>query len=95
MADQITVLRERDMTKIQGLGKRSAESAIKILPRLFALPIVNVQTSKDWNGYTRDGAYKTINRFIDLGILVPKDVDKKYGQSSVYKEYLDIFTFKP
>jgi Fic family protein len=73
MADQITALREKDMSLVQGLGKRSAESAIKILTRLYAQPIVNVHTIQDWTNFTRDGAYKTIARLVDLGILVPKD----------------------
>ena len=34
---------------------------------------------------------KNINRFIEMGILVPKDKDKKYGQSYIYKKYTDIF----
>ena len=91
MADQITALREKDMTLVQGLGKRSAESAIRILTRLFAQPIVNVKTIQDWTNFTRDGAYKTIARLVDLGILVPKDIDIKYGQSYIYKDYIKIF----
>ena len=31
------------------------------------------------------------NRFIEMGILSPKDKDKKYGQSYIYKKYTDIF----
>jgi Fic family protein len=89
----ITVLREKDMAKIQTLGKRAAESACQILPRLFGQPIVNVATIQKWTGFnTRAGAQIVINRFIELGILIPKDKDKKYGQFYVYKEYLDIFT---
>jgi predicted transcriptional regulator len=91
MADQITALREKDMSLVQGLGKRSAESAIKILTRLYAQPIVNVHTIQDWTNFTRDGAYKTIARLVDLGILVPKDIDIKYGQSYIYKDYIKIF----
>ena len=91
IAEKITSLREEDRSMVQSLGKRAAESATKILPRLYAQPIVNVNTIKQWTGYTRDGAYKTITRFVALGILTPKDVDKKYGQSYMYKRYLDIF----
>jgi len=94
IAERITSLREEDMLKIQGLGKRSSESGVKVLSRLFAQPIVNVNTIKNWTGFTRDGAYKTINRFIDLGILEPKELDKKYGQSYAYKRYLEIFDYQ-
>ena len=88
---KITALREKDMEKIQVLSKRASESAIKILPRLFAQPIVTNATIQKWTSYSRPGAQAIINRFIDIGILKPKDRDKKYGQSYVYKKYLDIF----
>ena len=89
---KITVLREKDMAKIQTLGKRASESAVQVLPRLYGQPIINVATIQKWTGFTtRAGAQIVINRLIDRGILTPKDIDKKYGQSYVYKEYLDIF----
>ena len=88
---KITLLREKDMAKIKTLGKRASESAIQVLPRLYGQPIVNVAIIQKWTGFTRAGAQIVINRFINKGILIPKDKDKKYGQSYVYKEYLDIF----
>jgi Fic family protein len=88
---EITILREKDMAKIQTLGKRASESAVKVMPKLYVLPIVNLATIQEWTGFTRAGAQTVINRFIEKGILVPKDKDRKYGQSYVYKEYLDIF----
>jgi len=90
---KVTALREKDMAKIQNLGKRAAESACLVLPRLYGQPIVNVATIRKWTGFsTRAGAQIVINRFIDQGILIPKAKDIKYGQSCVYKEYLAIFT---
>ncbi|MGD0855156.1 MAG: Fic/DOC family N-terminal domain-containing protein [Dehalococcoidia bacterium] len=89
---RITVLREKDMAKVQALGKRASESAMRVLPKLYGQPIINVSTIQKWTGFTRAGAQTVINRFIEQGILSPKDKDKKYGQSYVYKEYLDIFT---
>jgi Fic family protein len=95
MVGKITVLREKDMAKIQTLGKRASESAINVLPRLYGQPIVNVATIQKWTGFqSRAGVQTVINRFIEKGILTPKDKDIKYGQSYVYKEYLDIFTGK-
>ena len=92
---KITVLREQDMAKIQTLGKRASESAIMVLPRLYGQPIVNVSTIQKWTGFrTRTGAQIVIDRFIEKGILIPKDKDIKYGQSYVYKRYLDIFVGK-
>lgn len=88
---KITTLREKDILIIQKLGKRSSESAAAVLPKLYGQPIVNVATVQKWTGFTRAGAQTVINRLIEQGILSPKDKNKKYGQSYVYKEYLDIF----
>lgn len=88
---KITVLREKDMEKVQSFGKRASESAIVILPKLYGQPIVNYAVIQKWTGFTRAGAQTVIERFIKIGILEPKDKDKKYGQSYMYKKYLDIF----
>jgi Fic family protein len=91
IVDKITELRERDYGKIQQLGKRAAESAMLVMPRLYRQPIVNVSTLQQWTGFSRPGAQEVINRFIKMKILFKKDKDVTYGQSYVYKEYLDIF----
>jgi len=88
---KITKLRENDILKIQVLGKRASESAIKVLPRLYEQPVVNVATVQKWTGFTRAGSQTVIDRFMDMKILIYKDEDKKYGQSYIYKEYVDIF----
>lgn len=93
--DSITKLREEDMKKIQGLGKRSAESTIAVLPELYKQPIVNNALIQRWTGFTRKGAQIVIDRLIKIEILTSKDKDKKYGQSYVYKKYLDIFNKEP
>jgi len=93
IVENITALREKDMAKIHTLGKRASESAVLVLPQLYGQPIVNVATIQKWTGFnTRAGAQNVIHRFIEKCILTPMDEDKKYGQSYVYKEYLDIFT---
>jgi hypothetical protein len=76
---------------VQTLGKRSAESAALMLPKLYGQPVVNVALVQKWTGFTRAGAQTVINRFMEMGILSPKDIDKKYGQSYIYKKYIDIF----
>jgi Fic family protein len=94
IAGKMTILREKDMLKIQSLGKRAAESACLVLPRLYGQPIVNVATIQKWTGFSRPGSQIVIDRLMDKGILTTKDKGKKYGQYYVYKEYLDIFTGK-
>lgn len=88
---KITDLREKDMQKIQKLGTRASESAVSILPKLYGQPIVNVALVRRWTGFTRAGAQRVIDRFIEMDILIPKDKDKKYGQSYEYRRYLSIF----
>jgi Fic family protein len=89
---KITVLREHDIGNISTMNKTSSESAMKILPKLFAQPIVTVGIVKKWAGFTtRTGAQKLIDRFIEKGILEIKDETKKYGRTYVYRKYVDIF----
>jgi len=88
---KITILREKDLLKIQTLGKRASESATLVLPKLYAQPIVTVSIVQKWTGFTRAGTQTVIDRFIQMGILTPKDKGKKYGQLYMYKNYIDIF----
>ncbi len=88
---QINILRDEDMTKIQGLGKTAAASAIKVMPQLFKLPIVNVHIVQSWTGFTKQGAQNVIDRFMELGILQLKDEHVSYDRSFIYKRYVDIF----
>lgn len=94
IVDKITVLREKDMLKIHALGHRASESAMLVLPRLYAQPIITVRVIKEWTGFTYAGAQRVIDRFIKIGILTPKDTNKVYGQSYMYKKYIDIFDNK-
>lgn len=88
---KISKLRERDILLIQSMDKRSSKSAIAVLPKLFALPIIDVPIIQKWTGFTRNGAQKLIDRFVDLKILHIRDADKKYKKSYLYKDYIDIF----
>ena len=88
---KITKLRERDILQIQSMDKRSSKSAILVLPKLFVLPIIDVSTIQKWTSFSRNGAQKLIDRFVDLGILYLRDTNKKYNKSYIYKDYVDIF----
>jgi Fic family protein len=90
-SQKITALRLEDMEKIQSLSKTSSESGVTVLRKLFELPIVNVNTIKEWTGFTRQGAQRVIDRFVELGILEQKDKNETYGRSFIYRRYVDIF----
>lgn len=88
---QITRIRDRDTLKIQTLSKRSSESAVLVLPKLYQLPIVTTRNVREWTGFTRAGAQRVIDRFVELGILVPR-AEESTLQSYIYKDYVEIFT---
>jgi Fic family protein len=91
IVDKITLLRSKDTIKIQKLGKRASESASLVLPKLYVQPIININVIQKWTGFTRAGAKTVVDRFIKMGILLPKNKDKRYGQSYIYKEYIEVF----
>ena len=88
---KIRQLRDSDMTKIQALAKRESESGVLILSNLFGSPIVNTRKIMDWTGFTRAGAQRVIDRFIDLGILNPQEEKGTYDRSYIYQTYVNIF----
>jgi Fic family protein len=88
---KITALREADMRKIQGLGKREASSGVIFLKNLFKNPIASASTVVASMKFSRAGAGKLIDRFVSLGILEPFDENSKYGKIYIYRKYINIF----
>lgn len=87
---KITALRDRDFAKMQKLGRKSAESTLEIVRKLFSQPIVGVAEIMKWTGFTPQGAYNMIERLKGLKILEPLG-DADYGQKYVYADYYEIF----
>ncbi|MBP9718927.1 MAG: Fic family protein [Candidatus Levybacteria bacterium] len=90
-SNKIMDLREKDMDKIHSLG-RGAPTGVKILQNLFKLPIVDAKKIAEWSGNSIQASYTTIERFMELGILEQRNVEKTYGKTYVYKDYLKLFT---
>lgn len=88
---KITLLRETDIERVNSFGQ-TAKIGIVILKNLYKLPVVDINKISEWSGYTRQGAYKLIDRFVKIGILEQKDPSQDYGKKYIYKKYLDIFT---
>ena len=80
-----------EMEKIQALAKRESESGVVILKKLYSQPIISSKNVMEWTGFSRSGAIKAINRFVSLGILVPKTGSEAYDKVYTYKKYIDIF----
>jgi Fic family protein len=90
--ERITELRERDMRKIQALGKTAASSTLRTLVGLYRMPVVGIADVTDLSGLTPVGSYKLIDRLVDMGILRPLiSGEKVYGQKWVYADYLHLF----
>lgn len=89
---EITKLRDRDMQKIQSLGKTSAVSSMNILLNLFKIPVVGIADIVKWSGFTPAGGYKMIDRLMNMNILVPLKEESSYAQKWVYSDYLELFT---
>lgn len=88
---KINTLREEDMRKIQALGKREATSGVRFLQHLFKNPITTSTKVAETMRFTRAGAGKLIERFIDLDILKPLDENSKWGKTYIYRNYVNIF----
>ncbi|MBU6321046.1 MAG: Fic family protein [Patescibacteria group bacterium] len=86
----ITALRERDTAKVQKLGKKSAESTLNVVHRLFGQPIIGVAEIREWTRFSAPGAYKVIDRLEELRILEPLG-KADYGQKYVYADYYKLF----
>jgi Fic family protein len=91
----ITKLRERDKTKVQTLNRTASESTINILDNLYKMPIVGIADIIKWTNYTSRGAYKSVNRLVEMGILYPvKSGEGIYAQKWIYKDYVELFEDK-
>lgn len=86
----ITALRDHDFATMQTLGKKSAQSTLDIIRKLFRQPIVGVAEIMKWTGFTKQGAYTMIERLQKLKILEPLG-SSDYGQKYVYANYYEIF----
>jgi len=92
ISKKIRNLRDDDMSKILSLAKRESESGVLVLSKLYGNPIVNTKKIMEWTDFTRAGAQRVIDRFIELKILEPVDEKGSYDRKYNYKEYLNAFT---
>lgn len=87
---KITALRDRDFAKMQKLGKKSAESTLETVRKLFSQPIVGIAEIIKWTGFSPQGAYNIIERLKNLKILETLG-SSEYGQKYIYADYYEIF----
>lgn len=88
---KITELRERDMRKVQKLGKATAPKTLDMIRFLYKMPTVGIADVVNQTGYSRPSAYKLIDRLVDMNILYPADENDGYGKKYTYKDYVEVF----
>lgn len=93
ISKKINTLRQKDIDKIQTLGRR-AKTGIIVLENLYRLPIVSVRTIVEWTGLSRPQANELVKKLLEIGILEQKNKDINYGREFWYKNYLDLFLSK-
>lgn len=91
ISKKIRSIRDEDMAKIQGLAKRESDSGIKVIVYLFENPIVTTKSIIQATGFTRAGAQRVIDRFVELNILVEQPKEINYDKKYVYDRYFNAF----
>ena len=90
---KINTLRQKDVVKIQSLGRRAKTGAI-VLENLYKLPIVSVKKIEEWTQLSRPQANGLVKKLVELGILEQRDKNIEYGREFWYKNYLNLFISK-
>jgi len=90
---KINSLRQRDIVKIQSLGRR-AKTGAAVLEKLYKLPITSVRKVEEWTGLSRPQSNELVRKLVELGILVQKDKGIQYGREFWYTDYLELFLNK-
>ena len=88
---KITELRERDIRKVQKLGKATAPKTLDMIRFLYKMPTVGIADVVNQTRYSRPSAYKLIDRLVDMNILYPADENDGYGKKYTYKDYVEVF----
>jgi len=91
VSKKIRSIRDEDTEKIQSLAKRESESGMKVIIYLFQNPIVTTKSIMQATGFTRAGAQRVIDRFVELKILVAQPKEINYDKKYVYERYFNAF----
>ena len=86
----INKLRQKDVFRIQSLGRRS-EMGMVVLDNLYRIPIISVKTVEKWTGLSRESSNNLVRELVRIGILEQRDKSIDYGREFYHKEYLGIF----
>lgn len=87
---KINSLRQKDIVKIQSLGRRT-KNGIIVLENLYKLPIITVKKIEEWTKLSRPQANELVQKLVEINILEQKDKKTEYGREFWYKDYVDLF----
>ncbi|MCF7795572.1 Fic family protein [Patescibacteria group bacterium] len=91
ISQNVRKIKEKDMTKIQLLGKRESKSTMKVLFYLFSNPIITNSKIAEVTNLSRQGSVNMSNRLKELGILNEIPSKTNYDKKYIYTEYFNTF----
>lgn len=95
ISKKVTLQRDKDLSSIAKLSKKTSNIAIGILQKLYKDPIVSSTTIREWIGQTKPGTLKFINKLIEADILVLHRRGEGVKPALyAHRDYLAIFTDK-
>lgn len=71
---------------IDNLNKTSIDAINVMMEKLTITPVFGINDVTEWTGYTPRGAYKVIERMVNLGLVLPYGEDVS-GQKWISKDY--------
>lgn len=74
---------------IDGINRASIETINRVLDKLSEKPIIIAGDIAKWTGYTTPGAYKVIDRMVELGLLLPYGDESEQIKHWISKDYND------
>lgn len=88
--ERLIDLRTRNVSAINESLGRSAGNGQRLLELLEEHPIINVGAVANRLGVSRTTANNLVRSFVELGILMQKDDDKRRYRTFLYEDYLEI-----
>jgi Fic family protein len=90
VSKHINSIRQRDLQKIQDLGRKTKNGSI-VLTNLYKMPIITVKKIEEWTQLSRPQANELVAKFVELDILEQRNPQTNYAREFWYRDYLKLF----
>jgi len=95
VSKRITKLRDHDLSVISKFSKKTSNTALNVIQKLYKDPIVSSTTIQKWISQSKPGTIKFIDKLVDGGILILHRKGEGVKPSLfAHKNYLKIFVDK-